>query len=513
MTLDDCADKTVTFFLEHREWDAAFEVISYVRNPDALVRLCDVAYGEMLAQGRTETLVSWLQKAVELEVTSRVLDLIRAELALREGNHLHARRLAEPLARGDEKQFQARALQITGRAAQVDNDELGAVQSFEAAVASARNIDERREALCSLALLAQARDSFEDVTQTFNEFLSYEARTADDTLRAANVRFASAVTVGDVESALAFAADAAIALEHARDPAIRTSFLNAFSRCLSMQLRYAEALEIASRQLGEAESARLDFVLPHAHVAMALALVGLQRYSDAEDELDVAQRVAVRVHDSHNLLEARNIRAKSALARGRYEAALALTEDDPATELVTRVMRAEATATRGLIQACCGLLREASEAFEHAEQVTSVPEVSALVSSGRAVLEFARGDLANTRSQLRISVSLGVLDPLLFACRACPALGRVVVNQPGMPVQLVAELETTPPSRAMGTPPLTSREEEVLELLGRGRTNAEIADELFIAEVTAKVHVRNIIRKLGVRSRTEAAIAVLRQQR
>jgi DNA-binding NarL/FixJ family response regulator len=58
---------------------------------------------------------------------------------------------------------------------------------------------------------------------------------------------------------------------------------------------------------------------------------------------------------------------------------------------------------------------------------------------------------------------------------------------------------------------LTKREAEVLKLISLGYTNREIAGELFIAEVTAKVHVRNIIRKLGVRSRTEAAIAALRE--
>jgi two-component system, NarL family, response regulator DegU len=57
---------------------------------------------------------------------------------------------------------------------------------------------------------------------------------------------------------------------------------------------------------------------------------------------------------------------------------------------------------------------------------------------------------------------------------------------------------------------LTYREVEVLRLISLGYTNREIASELVIAEVTAKVHVRNIIRKLGVRSRTEAAIAALR---
>jgi DNA-binding CsgD family transcriptional regulator len=52
---------------------------------------------------------------------------------------------------------------------------------------------------------------------------------------------------------------------------------------------------------------------------------------------------------------------------------------------------------------------------------------------------------------------------------------------------------------------LTRRERDVLALLSIGRTNRQIAAELFIAESTAGVHVSNILGKLGVASRTEAA--------
>lgn len=52
---------------------------------------------------------------------------------------------------------------------------------------------------------------------------------------------------------------------------------------------------------------------------------------------------------------------------------------------------------------------------------------------------------------------------------------------------------------------LSSRERQVLELVSEGRSNKQIAAELFVSEFTAKRHVQNILRKLGVHSRWEAS--------
>ncbi|MDQ3880577.1 MAG: response regulator transcription factor [Chloroflexota bacterium] len=54
--------------------------------------------------------------------------------------------------------------------------------------------------------------------------------------------------------------------------------------------------------------------------------------------------------------------------------------------------------------------------------------------------------------------------------------------------------------------PLTEREKEVIGLLGRGASNKEIAGQLFITERTARTHVSNILGKLGLASRTQAAL-------
>jgi DNA-binding CsgD family transcriptional regulator len=111
-----------------------------------------------------------------------------------------------------------------------------------------------------------------------------------------------------------------------------------------------------------------------------------------------------------------------------------------------------------------------------------------------ALLETGRRDEAQQEWRLAIEVAehLGAL-PLLAALTDLGRRGRLSRDQsrPGHQVSMVRGL--------------TAREHEVLLLLVAGRSNREIATELFIAPKTASVHVSNILGKLGAASRTEAA--------
>ena len=68
-----------------------------------------------------------------------------------------------------------------------------------------------------------------------------------------------------------------------------------------------------------------------------------------------------------------------------------------------------------------------------------------------------------------------------------------------------------PPAGKQTVDPLTERELEVLRLLAKGKSNQEIADELVISEATVRTHVSNILGKLHLASRTQAALYALRE--
>jgi DNA-binding NarL/FixJ family response regulator len=79
---------------------------------------------------------------------------------------------------------------------------------------------------------------------------------------------------------------------------------------------------------------------------------------------------------------------------------------------------------------------------------------------------------------------------------------------PNVTVRLLAAFSNVPLGRPLAQPiePLTGREEELLITVARGRTNAEIANELHISLSTVKTHLASLMAKLGARNRVEIAI-------
>jgi two-component system, NarL family, response regulator LiaR len=70
---------------------------------------------------------------------------------------------------------------------------------------------------------------------------------------------------------------------------------------------------------------------------------------------------------------------------------------------------------------------------------------------------------------------------------------------------------STPPQKPLTPDPLTAREMEILRLVAQGKSNKEIAGNLVIAEETVHTHVSNILNKLHLASRTQAALYALKE--
>ena len=120
----------------------------------------------------------------------------------------------------------------------------------------------------------------------------------------------------------------------------------------------------------------------------------------------------------------------------------------------------------------------------------------------------------------------------LFAAIMAGAAGYVLKNN--RPDELISAVRTVADGHSLIDPVLTSRlfdqirfsatpdprltglseqERRILDLIAEGKTNREIAEEMFLANKTVKNYVSKLLRKLGMHHRTEAAVFMVRSAR
>jgi DNA-binding CsgD family transcriptional regulator/tetratricopeptide (TPR) repeat protein len=147
--------------------------------------------------------------------------------------------------------------------------------------------------------------------------------------------------------------------------------------------------------------------------------------------------------------------------------------------------------------------RTAADGWDRADR----PYFAAIARWREAEAHLAAGDRITAARALRVATEsadrLGA-RPLLETVRALARRARISLEP------VAAGAPEPAPTTEIDRFGLTPRETEVLELLAEGRTNRQIAETLFISESTAGVHVSNILGKLGVANRVEAAAIAYR---
>ena len=142
--------------------------------------------------------------------------------------------------------------------------------------------------------------------------------------------------------------------------------------------------------------------------------------------------------------------------------------------------------------------------------VSATARITAAHPSVRVVVLTSFGETERVHAALAAGASGYLLksagpDEVAAAVRA--AARDEVFLDPVVARRLTRQL-VSPPT---GLGALTEREREVLVLVAGGRSNREIGQALVITERTARTHVSNVLRKLGLSSRTQAALVAVRE--
>ena len=135
----------------------------------------------------------------------------------------------------------------------------------------------------------------------------------------------------------------------------------------------------------------------------------------------------------------------------------------------------------------------------------AVGAIRALDPASKLILITAYGAEEDMDRALRLGVD-GYLFKSTLETDLIPAIRSVAAGHKYIPTSVAEQL-----IRRMSRVKISDREIEVVRELGRGKTNKEIAGLLGVSEETVKRHVTNILPKLGVRHRTEAALLAVQR--
>jgi LuxR family maltose regulon positive regulatory protein len=517
------------FLLQRSRWDDVFDLFKRYPLSEVLIPLVERANEEMLSSGRLGTLADWLGAARELHLDAPLLDIVTAELALRQGNLARAETLGLHVGRssGIPANIKTRAFAIAGRAAYLANRHPDALTHYECALQLAHDRESRRRASWGKLICFHGYGRSEELERALSDFLQDQPQNADEVLQSLNARVMVAANIGGMTEALESALSVKRIRHDVRDPLTRTAYLNVLARTSAVAARYADALRWAEELIEDAERFRLLFVEPYAYIARAVAELGLRRFGATDSTIDHARQVSEEINDIHNLVEAHALQCKLAVATSDFDRALDATADTRWNTQITTEMLAEYEANRALAFVCKGRIGEALAGADKAAALTSLPEVLALVACVRAIATIREGTSAlrwrEASKALQPVFDQSLFDAFVVAYRGFPELLRAAVSSAergAVLANVLREANDVQIAKAVGidmpAPPsattLSPRETEVLSLLSLGYTNQEIAAALHIAQPTAKVHVRRVLQKLGVRSRTEAALAALKER-
>ena len=505
----------IDYCLRREHWDRALDLIGRFSLDDLVEPALRKAFKPLARTGRIGTLSAFADLvSTAPNFPPPAVDVISAEVALRNGQlNLAddlAMRVREHLATNDP--LRSRASTIAGHSNFLSASFSGAEEAFVDAQETAQDEHDENEALHGLAL-ARIFGERPNAEEVVSSLVSRRHRSPTHLLRAATAELARR-RYGEGIAETLWLDEPQQAMIAVEDPRARTAFSYAAAYTLAQKAQYREALEWIDRFRADVRAYDLEFARPHAEWTGALICLGLRRFGETERLLQSLEDGAAASGSTSHSCNARILRARLRLQTSRVGDALQLTEYPPPEQLIPS-WRAEHLATRALALACSGEGELATHAAVEAEAVSKTVEVRVLAAAARAVAHALNDDVEACSELLKLAHALGAWDPVVCACRASLKLADALAS--GSTRDLLEPLYAASNDRALAKRAgfrtrstlspmdiLSPREREVLGLVAEGMRDKEIAEALFISQSTSKVHVRNVLAKLGARNRAEA---------
>lgn len=313
--------------------------------------------------------------------------------------------------------------------------------------------------------------------------------------------------------------------------------------------RLREAIGIGERAVELDRGTGQGAVLPRTHAFLAVAFRMTGDLAKARRHLDESRRLVRTLEKSEMRVVAVQTCCEAFVEfhDGNFEAALALIERP---QFVGRT--GEPNVFYALHPYALPLAAEAAARLGRQEEarrfLASIQDLcrgaywnceGAILHVG-ALLKAARGELAAARGDAERAIALWIASSRLFdAARARVDLsdwlealghGELAADQLHLAGECFSQISAVREAAAVGHrlrklgrrplfgqqrqtagQPISNREAEVATLVAEGKSNKEIAAHLFLSELTIETHMKNILRKLGLKSRTQVAAYAVSQ--
>ena len=454
---------------------------------------------------------------------SPILDFARSQVAFREAAYSRAEglALAAASALGPHHPFTSQAFVRAGLSAHFEAREETAFEHHRNATQTAQTHHDLAEALWGEFISGLELERLE-TAETFDKLAALGSTSAAESIRLGAGRLFLAVRTGSGLPPELFSVGAVA--EQVDDPLVRLSFLHARGAALAFAGRYEEALAAITEHISELRS--IDWSL-RFHIPTFKRRWPFKGFeSIAKRRIVLTRPSSLRLGSPMSLHPPATIRTLICLDSRRHRRSAAQLGSE-IYDLPLPTCAGSALACRALALACYGE-SHAAEALRHADLATQAsraiePEVIAeFARSRRGTLprrSRRSGDssrsiptgagifqLQQPRARLsclsrHLPKSLATIDE----CRPDLAVAMVRAGDDKWAQRLDLSISAIFPA-THSVADLSPREGEVYELLRQGLSNKAIARALFISEATVKVHVRRILEKLGVSTRTQAAL-------